>query len=254
MSARRIFGFTPSPLSAAEIAAAALRDERKPEEGVCLVITPNIDYVARLREDAAFLDACRQADIVTCDGWPVAAYARLRGCGSHRVTGYDIAASLMRAPDIAARHRLHFVIDSETTAEGIRAWAAQRNISEQITICVPPPRFIQDTMFCTMLAGQIREHRATILLMGVGSPQSELFIARHRAMLPPCWAFSLGQALKVEAGAIRRAPVALRHTGLEWAWRLMHEPRRLLRRYATASAGFVAAVRDDIRKPARCAR
>ena len=105
-----------------------------------------------------------------------------------------------------------------------------------------------------MLAGQIREHGTTILLMGVGSPQSEIFIARHRATLPPCWAFSLGQALKVEAGMIRRAPLALRHTGLEWAWRLVHEPRRLLRRYTKASAGFLAAVREDLRTPRRCPR
>ena len=53
---------------------------------------------------------------------------------------------------------------------------------------------------------------------------------------------------------IRRAPLALRHTGLEWAWRLVHEPRRLLRRYTKASAGFLAAVREDLRTPRRCPR
>ena len=246
MIAGGIFGFRPSPLSATDIATLALERRRTPDEGVCLVITPNIDHVARLRHDADFAAAYRAADIITCDGWPVALYARLRGLAARRVTGYDIAAALLRHRPIAPWQRLFFVVDGAPTADGIHSWAARRGLSAQVRTIVPPQGFLANVEFCADLARQISRHRTTMLLMGVGAPRSEIFIARHRAALPPCWGFCVGQAVMVEAGTVRRAPPALRHTGLEWAWRLVHEPRRLAHRYVTAGSGFLVAVGNDL--------
>jgi N-acetylglucosaminyldiphosphoundecaprenol N-acetyl-beta-D-mannosaminyltransferase len=246
--ARRIFGFLPSRLSAAEIARQAAARRRTIEDGVCLVITPNIDHVARLRHDGDFAAAYAQADIVTCDGWPVALYARLRGLPALRVTGYDIAAELLRNSPLAAWQRLFFVADSEPTADGLRHWAARRGVADHIGICVPPHGFLDNPAFCRSLLAQINAHRTTLLLMGVGAPRSEIFVARHRSMMVPCWAFCVGQALMVEAGTIRRAPPALQHVGLEWGWRLVHEPRRLVRRYIGASRGFLLAIYEDLHR------
>jgi N-acetylglucosaminyldiphosphoundecaprenol N-acetyl-beta-D-mannosaminyltransferase len=241
-----IFGFAPSPLSAEMIAQEALSaplasDERR------LVITPNIDHIARLRRDPDFLAAYRQADVITCDGWPVRLYARLRGLKGRRVTGYDIASALLRAEEIPSWHRFFFVVDSEATAEGVHRWAARRLPEGAVATEIPPHGFLQNAAYCGALAGRIRAHGSTIVMMGVGAPRSEIFGARHRDALPHCWTFCLGQAVMVEAGTIRRAPTPLRHTGLEWAWRLAHEPRRLARRYVGASLGFMMAVADDLR-------
>ena len=55
------------------------------------------------------------------------------------------------------------------------------------------------------LAEAIREHATTVLIMAVGAPRSEIFVESYRAVLPPCWAFCVGQAVKIELGLVRRA-------------------------------------------------
>jgi len=96
------------------------------------------------------------------------------------------------------------------------------------------------------LALRIRDHRATILFMGVGAPKSESFVHGQRPLLPPCWALCVGQAIKVEVGLVMRAPRLFQALNLEWLWRLLSEPRRLFRRYATASIAFVGEVLWDL--------
>jgi N-acetylglucosaminyldiphosphoundecaprenol N-acetyl-beta-D-mannosaminyltransferase len=95
------------------------------------------------------------------------------------------------------------------------------------------------------LAGAIRAHGTTLLIMAVGAPRSEIFVDTHRALLPPCWAFCVGQAVKIELGLVKRASSRWQAVGLEWLWRLLQEPSRLAKRYATATIGFGRAVVED---------
>jgi N-acetylglucosaminyldiphosphoundecaprenol N-acetyl-beta-D-mannosaminyltransferase len=81
--------------------------------------------------------------------------------------------------------------------------------------------------------------------MGVGAPRSEVFVDRYRRLLPACWAFCVGQAIKVELGLVRRAPRSWQVSGLEWLGRLAQEPKRLAGRYARSSVGFAMAVLED---------
>ncbi len=244
-----IFGFTPTPWSAREIAAAIVARPRMPQEGVGLVVTANIDHVARLRHDADFAAAYAAAQIVTCDGFPVATYARLRGCGiTERVTGCGITAALLRECEFGVTHRLFFVTDSPATAARLTAWAAARGLAPRTRVEVAPHDFIAQRLYCDSLAWRIRAHRTTILLIGLGAPASEVFVNDQRAVLPACWALCVGQAIRIEMGLTPRAPEAWQEMGLEWLWRLLLEPRRLGRRYARAVTGFAAAVFADARR------
>jgi N-acetylglucosaminyldiphosphoundecaprenol N-acetyl-beta-D-mannosaminyltransferase len=119
---------------------------------------------------------------------------------------------------------------------------------------VPPFGFENDDAMCRDLAARIRAHGTTLLLMGVGAPRSEVFVDRYRDLLPPCWAFCVGQAIKVELRLVRRAPRLIQVAGMEWAWRLAQEPRRLAGRYCNASVSFALAVLEDRRRGRREAR
>ena len=92
----------------------------------------------------------------------------------------------------------------------------------------------------------LRAAQPDILIMTLGAPVSEEFVARHRAALPPCWVLCAGQAVRVELGLIRRAPSFMRRCGLEWAWRIRQEPQRLGIRYLRALASFPFAVAGDL--------
>lgn len=87
---------------------------------------------------------------------------------------------------------------------------------------------------------EINASGAGILLVAMGVPSQELWIARnrHRILVPVV--VGVGGLFDYYSGRIPRAPAALRKAGLEWAWRLAQEPRRLARRYLLGNIEFLA--------------
>ena len=239
---RPVFGFRPSGGDVTDATETMLR----PTARARLVVTPNIDHVARLRRSPAFRQAYRNADMILCDGFPVHAYARLFSSEARHVTGCDLLGALMRiAPDCTGQ-RMFFAVDDETTASALTAWAAQRGVTDRVAYAIPPHGFASDADKRAELAGRIGAHGTTLLVMCVGAPQSEIFADRARDMLPGCWIACVGQALKVELGLVRRAPTAARVMRLEWLWRMCQEPRRLARRYALGAVDFGLAITEDL--------
>lgn len=244
MSKARPFGLNLSTDSAKEIARAAIL--QPPSDGVALVVTPNIDHIATIRRSPALAQAYRNAARIVCDGWPVQLYARFCGLPVARVTGCEITSELMRMAPYPPWQRFFFVVDSTATAQAVTAWAARNAVIGDVT--VPPFGFEKDPGYCQRLANAISAHGTTMLVMGVGAPRSEIFVDTHRSLLPACWAFCVGQAVKIELGLVRRASSKWQSFGMEWLWRLCQEPSRLTKRYATATIGFgVAVIEDQLR-------
>ena len=90
-----IFGFWPNCESIGQIVNTILSRRRAVREGVGLVVTPNIDHIAKLRQSAAFRQAYANAAMVLCDGFPVHYYARLRGHPVNRITGCELVKRLL---------------------------------------------------------------------------------------------------------------------------------------------------------------
>jgi N-acetylglucosaminyldiphosphoundecaprenol N-acetyl-beta-D-mannosaminyltransferase len=248
---RQTFGFRITPLSAKDIIQRVLVT-RHVDNGVGLIVTPNLDHVVRLQTDQDFVAAYSNAEIITADGFPVYHYARLWGAKvPHRVTGCDLAEELFRHADIGPEHRLFLVGDSEETVGGVEASLTARGIEARLAAVVPPFGFENDAAYCESLVDKIVRHGTTILLMGVGAPKSEVFVNRHHSRLPPCWALCIGYAIRIEAGTARRAPKLWRQLNLEWLWRLAGDPRRLCKRYAFGAVNFLTAVIRDISRGGR---
>lgn len=241
MNGTHPFGLRLSAESARDIVSSAVR--QTPVDGVALVVTPNIDHIATIRRSPALAQAYRKATRIVCDGWPVQLYARFCGVRVGRVTGCEIIAELMRLAPYPFPQRLFFVVDSPATGRAVANWAVCHGVECNVT--VPPFGFEQDGEYCAALAQSIRDHGTTILVMAVGAPRSEVFVDAYRELLSPCWAFCVGQAVKIELGLVRRASAKWRSAGLEWLWRLLQEPSRLTKRYITASIGFGCAVIED---------
>jgi N-acetylglucosaminyldiphosphoundecaprenol N-acetyl-beta-D-mannosaminyltransferase len=227
--------------SAREIAAAAV--QQPTEDDVALVVTPNIDHIATIRRSPALARAYANAARIVCDGWPVQLYARWCGLPAGRVTGCEITSELMRMAPYPDTQRFFFAVDSARTERAVREWAARNQVVCDVT--VPPFGFERDAGYCERLAGSIRNHGTTILVMAVGAPRSEIFVDTYRPVLPTCWAFCVGQAVKIELGLVQRASAKWQSVGMEWLWRMLQEPSRLTKRYITASIGFGFAVVED---------
>ncbi len=89
------------------------------------------------------------------------------------------------------------------------------------------------------LLATLRAERIDLLLVGMGNPLQELWIDRCAAASRATACIGVGALLDFMAGEVGRAPAWVRRARLEWAWRLLLEPRRLWRRYLVGNATFL---------------
>jgi exopolysaccharide biosynthesis WecB/TagA/CpsF family protein len=241
-----VFGLTLCRWDAAGLAARLL-ETRPGGTEPALVVTPNIDHVQHLR-DPRFARAYRGAALAIPDGFPVALYASLRQRRRvPRVTGCALVHALMRDPRVRAQ-RIFVVAESMLSRDAIAAWAERSGLLN-CAVAAAPPRLRDDPAAAEALARQIAAHGTTLILMTLGAPTSETFIAEQAERLPRAWALCVGQAVRVEAGLTPRGPALLGALGLEWLGRLVREPRRLALRYARSAAWFPVAVMRDLFVP-----
>jgi exopolysaccharide biosynthesis WecB/TagA/CpsF family protein len=89
---------------------------------------------------------------------------------------------------------------------------------------------------------QINASGASILLVALGAPQQELWLARNRDRLNVSVMMGVGGLFDYYSGRIERAPVWIREIGLEWFWRLLQEPGRMWQRYVIGNPLFLYRV------------
>jgi N-acetylglucosaminyldiphosphoundecaprenol N-acetyl-beta-D-mannosaminyltransferase len=104
---------------------------------------------------------------------------------------------------------------------------------------------------------QINRSGADVVWVGTGQPKQEKWMRRMRERLEAPLLIGVGAAFDFHAGLVPQAPLWMQNLGLEWSFRLAHEPRRLWRRYARYNprviAGFARQYAQE-RPPARGAR
>jgi N-acetylglucosaminyldiphosphoundecaprenol N-acetyl-beta-D-mannosaminyltransferase len=91
------------------------------------------------------------------------------------------------------------------------------------------------------VADEINRSRADVVWVGIGVPKQEKWMARMRPRLDAPLLIGVGAAFDFHAGLVPQAPYWLQEAGLEWAYRLAQEPRRLWRRYLRYNPRFVTA-------------
>jgi N-acetylglucosaminyldiphosphoundecaprenol N-acetyl-beta-D-mannosaminyltransferase len=242
----QIFGIRLSTLTKNDVVDRLLADPH-PGAGVRLVATANLAHVVTLRKDRDFRDSYNRAWLVTADGAPIFFYARLLGIPiPERVTGVDLVSALADrlSPE---NHRLFFVASTSRVAECIETkFVAKGFRRDQIACAVPSLEFEQSSAEAGILTELIKRHRPTHLIIGIGAPQSQIWLTRCGDDLGDVYALCIGAALEFHLGLKRRAPSWLGRFGLEWLWRVALEPKRLGVRYFVTSWGFVPAVIADL--------
>ncbi|MDQ6914377.1 MAG: WecB/TagA/CpsF family glycosyltransferase [Actinomycetota bacterium] len=104
----------------------------------------------------------------------------------------------------------------------------------------PPFRDLREEERATV-AEEINRSRADVVWVGIGVPKQEKWMAQMRDSLDAPVLIGVGAAFDFHAGLVPQAPNSLQSVGLEWAYRLAHEPRRLWRRYARYNPRFVTS-------------
>jgi N-acetylglucosaminyldiphosphoundecaprenol N-acetyl-beta-D-mannosaminyltransferase len=213
------------------------------------VFTPNVDHVVTADKNEEFAAAYDAADVSVADGQWVVWAARVLGTPlPAKISGSDLTLPLAKRLG-ARRSSVYFVGGAKGAAEK----AAERLASEcgvrvsgiydgRIDLGTPDP---------ALVAG-VRAARPDVVLVALGSPKQELWIHRNREALRPAVLVGVGATLDFLAGYVRRAPAWVSKAGLEWAFRLVLEPRRLAKRYLVNDPRFAAIVLRTAREPLAC--
>ncbi len=206
-----------------------------------VVFTPNVDHVVTADRRVSLRDAYRVADLSVADGMPLVWASRLFGRPlRERVAGSDLFWPLMA--EAKARGWGVYLLGG---AEGAAAEAAARLSAQGIRIVgaegprigleVPAPDEAE-------VLARIAAAAPELLVVGLGAPKQELFIARNREALGGAVALGLGATIDFAAGRVPRAPRWMASSGLEWLYRLSREPKRLWRRYLVEDPRFVRII------------
>lgn len=202
-------------------------DSRRPH----MLATANVDFLAQVQEDVSLRSILLGTDLVVCDGTPLLWMSRLLGSPlPERVAGSDLVPLLL---DLASArgHRVYFLGGREEVLETARAKIRERWPALRIAGMYSPPFAPLEKMDHADIRRRIQEARADILLVSFGCPKQEKWLAMNYQETGVPVAIGVGATIDFLAGTMKRAPVWMRKAGLEWVFRALQEPRRLMRRY-----------------------
>ncbi len=205
------------------------------------VVTPNVDHLDMVRWHTGLRTAYERADLVLADGMPVIWASRLQGDPlPGRVAGSDLLWSLSAAA-ADANLPVFLVGGRPNAAHATRAKLMA--VSPYLVIAgvaVPEPGFETDQEALDALAEQISTSGSAIVFLALGTPKQEMLAMDLAETVPHTWWVGVGAAFDMAAGYVRRAPPWVQQAGLEWAFRLSQEPKRLFRRYVARDIPFAA--------------
>ena len=192
------------------------------------VVTPNVDHMVRIDADPQVAALYRNAWLCLNDSRILSALARLAGVELPVTPGSDIVVDLLGDARLP-RDTPILVVGGDA---GLPGQIRDKLGLTQVSQYRPPMNLLRDPAALRRTVEAIEESGAALVFLAVGSPQQEhvaaAVAARGRAAgVGLC----IGAALEFLTGARQRAPRWMQRAGLEWAFRLGSEPRRLARRY-----------------------
>lgn len=241
MSAVKVARVPVHPVDLAE--ACARVDEIIRRRAPSYYVAINAAKVVAYQDDAALRDAIDDAHLVTADGQAVVWAARLLGhVVPERVAGTDLMLALLAR----AAHRGYGVYFLGATEDVVRACVARAQaLYPSLRIAGYRNGYFRPHEESGVLAA-IRDAAPDILFLGFGTPAKEYFMHRHHRALAVPFVMGVGGTFDVFAGAVARAPRWVQRAGLEWAFRLGQEPRRLWKRYLVGNARFMWLVAREL--------
>ncbi len=208
-----------------------------------VVITPNLDHLRRCARDPEYATMLNAADLVLADGMPLVWASKLQGTPlPARVAGSDLISSLSAAATGAGRS-IYLLGGSPGTADATATVLRERHPDIRLVgVYCPPLGFEDDAEVLPEMLEKLRAAKPDIVFVALGSPKQERLISVLRDKFPLTWWLGVGYSFSFLSGEAKRAPMWMQHHGLEWAHRLMQDPKRLAKRYLYDDLPFAASL------------
>ncbi|MGX1163216.1 exopolysaccharide biosynthesis WecB/TagA/CpsF family protein [Arthrobacter sp. SLBN-100] len=223
-------------LTAFEEALEIIMKRAGSEEKPLAVASANLDHIKHFGHGSQWSGALRRNGpvewLTLLDGAPLVTQAeRVTKVRWPRLAGSDLALPILAA---AAENslRVGFMGGLAATHDLVRGRLSQElGTLEVAGYWAPERQSLSDPGASEALAAAISAAGVDILFVCLGKPLQELWINNFGHLTGARVLLAFGATVDFLAGSVRRAPEPLRDAGLEWAWRLALEPKRLASRY-----------------------
>jgi N-acetylglucosaminyldiphosphoundecaprenol N-acetyl-beta-D-mannosaminyltransferase len=199
----------------------------------------NAASIVELKNSPGIENAYNNADLINIDGMSMVWALRYLGfVVPERVACPDLALAIM---ELAEKNKYSLFLfgakEKSLTAavENIRTMHPKLQVSGFRNGYFKP----EDEESVIQM---INSANSDILFLGMPSPQKELFVEKYRNQLKVKYILGVGGFFDILSGSIKRAPLWMQNSGMEWFYRLMKEPRRMWRRYLIGNLTFIKLV------------
>jgi N-acetylglucosaminyldiphosphoundecaprenol N-acetyl-beta-D-mannosaminyltransferase len=213
------------------------------------VYTLNLDHCYQLQRNPDFLAAYQAAEFVTADSKYVFWSLRWIGRGvREKVSGSDIVPTFCRYHAANPEVRIFLLGAAAGVAQkALEQMNARAGRQQVVGAHGPTMKFVNDDQEIADVIQMINASDATALIVGLGAPKQEIWIWRHRYLMPKVKIFmGVGATIDYEAGVVARAPEWMARVGLEWFHRVISDPRRYAARYVRDLEFFWLLLLDAI--------
>ena len=195
----------------------------------------NTAKLVNMRHDAVLWRDVVESDIVSPDGMGIVWAARLLGVRlCERVTGVDLMDGLLA---LSEREGFRPYILGANPEVLDRACAVISERHPKLEFAGRHHGYFKEDDAPT-IARAIRECRPDLLFIAMPTPRKEQFMHRFRDELGVPFLMGVGGSVDVIAGVVKRAPLWMQRSGLEWFHRTLQEPGRMWRRYLVTNTAF----------------
>lgn len=220
------------------IAAADRIVELAQGDGAASVVTLGTEMIVHARENERFRAAINSSTLSLCDTIGLLYAARANGLRlRERVAGIDLIEAIAHR---LAYEDLPLYLLGGRGETALRAASVLATRHPGLTIAGARDGYFRDEEGAA-IAAEIARSGARVLLVGLGFPRQELWIAEHLRATGARVGIGVGGSLDVISGNVRRAPRFVQRVQLEWLYRLVSEPRRLRRQLALPKFVWLAS-------------
>jgi N-acetylglucosaminyldiphosphoundecaprenol N-acetyl-beta-D-mannosaminyltransferase len=202
---------------------------------VCTVHT-----ITEAMDDPVYREILNGAGLRTPDGMPLVWLSRRAGQGQvKRVYGPDLMLELCNRSQVS-KHRHYFYGGGPGVTDLLIDRLTERFPNLQVAGAHTPGRIEPGDREQADVLAAINAARPDIVWVGLGTPKQDWWIANHRPLLEAPVLIAVGAAFDFHSGTVKQSPLWMQRCGLEWAYRLSNDPRRLWKRYVFGNSRFIA--------------